>query len=59
MIISIKKDADPKEVQTLIRTLEAKGVKAVEIQGSEFNVYGLTGDTSIIDEKAVKAYHCV
>ena len=50
MIISIKKDADPKEVQTLIRTLEAKGVKAVEIQGSEFNVYGLTGDTSIIDE---------
>ena len=59
MIISIKKNANPEEVQALIDTLEAKGVKAVEIQGSEFNVFGLTGDTSIIDEKAVKAYRCV
>ena len=59
MIISIKKNADQKEVEALIRTLENKGVKAVEIQGSEYNVFGLTGDTSIIDEKAVKAYRCV
>ena len=59
MIISIKKNANPEEVQALIDTLEAKGVKAVEIQGYEFNVFGLTGDTSIIDEKAVKAYRCV
>lgn len=59
MIISIKKNADQKEVEALIRKLENKGVKAVEIQGSEYNVFGLTGDTSIIDEKAVKAYRCV
>ncbi|MEE0107798.1 MAG: 3-deoxy-7-phosphoheptulonate synthase [Merdibacter sp.] len=59
MIISIKKNADQKEVEALIRTLENKGVKAVEIKGSEYNVFGLTGDTSIIDEKAVKAYRCV
>lgn len=59
MIISIKKNADQKEVEALILTLENKGVKAVEIQGSEYNVFGLTGDTSIIDEKAVKAYRCV
>lgn len=59
MIITIKKNADQREVDTLISSLEAKGVKAVEIKGSEFNVYGLTGDTSIIDEKSIKAYHCV
>ena len=59
MIISIKKNANPNEVQGLIKALEARGVKAVEIQGSAYNVFGLTGDTSIIDEKAVKAYRCV
>ena len=59
MIITIKKNADQKEVDLLIKNLEAKGVKAVEIEGSDFNVFGLTGDTTIIDEKAVKAYACV
>lgn len=59
MIITIKKNADEKEVKTLIANLEKRGVKAVEIEGSDFNVFGLTGDTSIIDEKAVKAYSCV
>lgn len=59
MIITIKKHADKKEVELLIQGLEAKGVKAVEIEGSDFNVFGLTGDTSKIDEKAVKAHRCV
>lgn len=59
MIITIKKHADNKEVELLIQGLEAKGVKAVEIEGSDFNVFGLTGDTSKIDEKAVKAHRCV
>lgn len=59
MIITIKKNADQNEVKTLIENLEKRGVKAVEIEGSDFNVFGLTGDTSIIDEKAVKAYRCV
>lgn len=59
MIITIKKNADQNEVKILIENLEKRGVKAVEIEGSDFNVFGLTGDTSIIDEKAVKAYRCV
>ena len=33
MIITIKKNADQREVDTLISSLEAKGVKAVEIKG--------------------------
>lgn len=59
MIISIKKNANLIEVQNLINMLESKGVKAVEIQGSDFNVFGLTGDTFGIDEKSIKAYPCV
>lgn len=59
MIITIKKNADQTEVKALIENLEKRGVKAVEIEGSDFNVFGLTGDTSIIDDKAVKAYRCV
>lgn len=59
MIISIKKNVNLIEVQNLINMLESNGVKAVEIQGSDFNVFGLTGDTSGIDEKSIKAYPCV
>ena len=56
MIISIKKNANISEVKQLIAMLESKGVTAVEIQGSDFNVFGLTGDTSRIDETSIKAY---
>lgn len=59
MIISMKKNANQQEVQHLIKVLESKGVHVVEIEGSDYNVFGLTGDTSAIDEKAVKAYPCV
>lgn len=59
MIITIKKNADEKEIKLLIMNLEKRGVKAVEIEGSDYNVFGLTGDTSNIDEKAIKAYPCV
>ena len=59
MIISIKKNANISEVKQLIAMLESKGVTAFEIQGSDFNVFGLTGDTSRIDETSIKAYPCV
>lgn len=59
MIITISKNANKNEVKELMLTLEKRGVKAVEIEGSDFNVFGLTGDTSSIDEKAIKAYDCV
>ncbi len=59
MIITMKKNANTQEVAQLIQTLENKGVQAVKIEGSDFNVFGLTGDTSAIDEKAIKAHHCV
>lgn len=59
MIITIKKDANKKEVSSLIAGLEKQGVTAFEIQGSNFDVFGLTGDTSGIDEKAIQAHDCV
>jgi 3-deoxy-7-phosphoheptulonate synthase len=59
MIITIKKNANSEEVKKLIKGLERQGVTAFEIQGSNFDVYGLTGDTSAIDEKAIQAHDCV
>lgn len=59
MIITIRKNADKNEVNNLMKALEKKGVHAFAIQGSSFDVYGLTGDTSAIDEKAIQAHECV
>ncbi len=59
MIITIKKRADKQQVEALIRDLEKKGVQAHEIVGSDYNVFGLTGDTTILDEKAIAANECV
>lgn len=59
MIITIKKNANKDEVKHLIDSLEKQGVNAFEIQGHDFDVYGLTGDTSAIDDKAILAHACV
>ena len=59
MIITIKKNANRSAVKKLMKGLENQGVTAFEIQGSNFDVYGLTGDTSAIDEKAIQAHECV
>ncbi|MFV0381736.1 MAG: 3-deoxy-7-phosphoheptulonate synthase [Breznakia sp.] len=59
MIITIKKSADKQQVEKLLQDLETRGVKAVAIKGSNYDVYGLTGDTATIDETSVSAYPCV
>ncbi len=59
MIITIKKHADQQSVDHLMRELEAKGVGTHIIEGSDYDVYGLTGDTTILDEKAIAAHECV
>ncbi|MDH6367287.1 MULTISPECIES: 3-deoxy-7-phosphoheptulonate synthase [unclassified Breznakia] len=59
MIITIKKNADQQAVKKLIDKLETLGVTAVEIQGSDLTIYGLTGDTTAIDEKRIMANESV
>lgn len=56
MIITIKKDAPRSEVDKLIQTFEHKGLSVTLIQGDDYNVFGLVGDTSKIDDRLIKAH---
>ena len=56
MIITLKKDAPKEEVNKLIHTFENKGLSVTMIHGDNYNVFGLVGDTSRVDEKLVKAH---
>lgn len=55
MIITMKKDAPEQEIKSLVESIEAKGVKVTIIQGTNYNVFGLVGDTTIIDDRMVTA----
>ncbi len=59
MIITLKKDAQESEIQSLHKELEAKGVQIHTSIGEEFNVWGLVGDTAHIDERDILANTCV
>lgn len=55
MIITLKKTADEKEVQSLIQDLEARNLKITKIIGENYDVFGLVGDTASLDERLIKA----
>lgn len=55
MIITLKKTADEKEVQSLIQELEEKGLKINKIVGENYDVFGLVGDTAKLDDRLIKA----
>lgn len=55
MIISMKKNAPDSEMHAIIESLEQKGLKVTLIQGSDYNVFGVVGDTTQIDEKLIAA----
>jgi len=59
MIITLKKDAPQKDVDRLYAMFEEKGVQVHVIQGADFNVWGLVGDTTHIDERDILASQCV
>jgi 3-deoxy-7-phosphoheptulonate synthase len=53
MIITLKKNAPQAEVDKLIAQFEARGLKVNIIQGDNFNVFGLVGDTASLDERRI------
>lgn len=53
MVITLKKDAPLGEVQKIIRLIEAKGLKVNFTEGTDYNVYGVVGDTTALDEKII------
>ena len=55
MIITLKKDAAQNEIERLMKSFEDKGLSVTLIQGANYNVFGLVGDTSLLDEKLIRA----
>ena len=55
MIITMKKDAPEQEIKNLMESIEVKGVKVTMIQGTNYNVFGLVGDTTVIDDRMITA----
>lgn len=55
MIITVKKEAKKQDIDLLIQKLEIQGVQVHLILGENYNVFGLVGDTSKLDEKNLLA----
>ncbi len=55
MIITLKKEAPQKEVDKLHQYFTDKGLKVNMIQGENYNVFGLVGDTSHLSERDILA----
>ena len=55
MIITLKKEAPKQEVDKLLKKFENMDLQVTLIQGANYNVFGLVGDTSNVDEKSVLA----
>ncbi|HIU10529.1 MAG TPA: 3-deoxy-7-phosphoheptulonate synthase [Candidatus Avidehalobacter gallistercoris] len=59
MIITLKRDASQEETERLIHSIEQLGLEMHLISGTSFNVFGVVGDTTILDEKKIYGYSCV
>ena len=55
MIITLKKDAPKEEVDALIQRFNEMNLQVHMIYGDSFNVFGLVGDTTHIDERDILA----
>lgn len=55
MIITCKKGAPQQEVDKLVKDFESKGLEVNLITGANYNVYGLVGDTTLIDDKQLRS----
>ena len=53
MIISMKKGAPEQEVSKLIHSFEDMGLSVTMISGDNYNVFGLVGDTTLVDEAQI------
>lgn len=51
MIITLKKEAKPEQIKKLVHRFENMNLKVTVIYGENYNVFGLVGDTSKVDEK--------
>ena len=55
MIITLKKNAPIEEIHRLHDAFEKRGLEVHEIEGDDYNVWGLVGDTASLDERDILA----
>ena len=55
MIISTKRGTPQAEIQKIIAGFEAQGLSVTLIRGTDYNVFGIVGDTTKVNEKQVAA----
>ena len=53
MIISTKRGTPQAEIQKIIAGFEAQGLSVTLIRGTDYNVFGIVGDTTKVNEKQV------
>lgn len=55
MIITTKKGTPQHEIEKIINEIEKKGLHVTLIRGTDYNVFGVVGDTTVLDEKTIGA----
>ena len=55
MIISTKRGTPAADLDRIVKEFESKGLEVTLIRGTDYNVFGLVGDTTILDEKQILA----
>ena len=55
MIVTMKKDAPQGEIEHLLGEIEGKGLNVTMISGANFNVYGIVGDTTVLDAEKISS----
>ena len=55
MIITMKKNATQNDVARLMNSLKEQGLQIHESIGANYNVFGVVGDTSLVDPKQIQA----
>ena len=55
MIITMKKLAPQEEIDRMVQSIELKGLHVTMISGTDYNVFGVVGDTTILDDRKLSA----
>lgn len=55
MIITLKKAIPKEEMKKIIGGIEAKGLQVTMIEGTDYTVFGVVGDTTRVDSKNIEA----
>ena len=55
MIISTKRGTPAEEVTKIVKAFETQGLQVNIIEGTDYTVFGLVGDTTKVDEKRIRA----